>query len=317
MTTHDALLAAVLAAPDDDLPRLVFADHLEENAGEVKCRTCDGKGCPLCGGDDAEWHWQCSECPSCEGAGTVSNGNAERAEFIRVQCELERIDPKRTVFYLPDPEEKPDLPPLHQREQDLWAAVVESSDVFDWFRGVFEHAFTSKAGVAQLSAGNGPDDYNPAGAQAIIRRGFVSEIRCTLVEWCGGRVPLSDGNGTWVPPGIGPTVVRSHPVTRVVPTGVEPLEGVSKLWIWSRGGGTGSRLHAIPAAVWDLLTDYEAGSSTITRFYATREIAFSALSAALILWAKSENERQKRRAEDKAGFERIWAAQNQLAATIT
>lgn len=30
MTTHDALLAAVLAKPDDDLPRLVYADHLEE-----------------------------------------------------------------------------------------------------------------------------------------------------------------------------------------------------------------------------------------------------------------------------------------------
>jgi len=31
MTTREALLKAVLAAPDDDLPRLVFADHLEEN----------------------------------------------------------------------------------------------------------------------------------------------------------------------------------------------------------------------------------------------------------------------------------------------
>jgi len=31
MTDHDALLQAVLAAPDDDLPRLVFADFLEES----------------------------------------------------------------------------------------------------------------------------------------------------------------------------------------------------------------------------------------------------------------------------------------------
>lgn len=35
MTTRQALLAAVFAAPDDDLPRLVFADHLEEN-GEAE-----------------------------------------------------------------------------------------------------------------------------------------------------------------------------------------------------------------------------------------------------------------------------------------
>ena len=31
MTTSDALLAAVLANPADDLPRLVYADWLEEN----------------------------------------------------------------------------------------------------------------------------------------------------------------------------------------------------------------------------------------------------------------------------------------------
>lgn len=34
MTTREALLKAVLAAPDDDLPRLVFADHLEGELGE-------------------------------------------------------------------------------------------------------------------------------------------------------------------------------------------------------------------------------------------------------------------------------------------
>jgi uncharacterized protein (TIGR02996 family) len=31
MTTGDALLAAVLAAPDDDSPRLIYADWLDEN----------------------------------------------------------------------------------------------------------------------------------------------------------------------------------------------------------------------------------------------------------------------------------------------
>ena len=31
MSDHDALLAAILASPDDDLPRLVFADWLEES----------------------------------------------------------------------------------------------------------------------------------------------------------------------------------------------------------------------------------------------------------------------------------------------
>lgn len=48
MTTGDSLLAAVLASPDDDLPRLVYADWCEET------------------------------------------GDAERAEFIRLQCACDR-----------------------------------------------------------------------------------------------------------------------------------------------------------------------------------------------------------------------------------
>ncbi len=36
MTTADALLAAVLAHPDDDLPRLVYADYLEETGHTLR-----------------------------------------------------------------------------------------------------------------------------------------------------------------------------------------------------------------------------------------------------------------------------------------
>lgn len=54
MTDDDALLGSVLAHPVDDLPRLVYADYLEETGDAVQIR---------------------------------------RAEFIRVQCELARIGP--------------------------------------------------------------------------------------------------------------------------------------------------------------------------------------------------------------------------------
>src|SRR5437879_720363 len=49
MSLEDAFLADILEHPDDDTPRLVYADWLDEH------------------------------------------GQAERAEFIRVQCELERM----------------------------------------------------------------------------------------------------------------------------------------------------------------------------------------------------------------------------------
>ena len=57
MTDDDALLRSVLAHPEDDLPRLVYADYLEETGAAVQIK---------------------------------------RAEFIRVQCELAHIEPRLT-----------------------------------------------------------------------------------------------------------------------------------------------------------------------------------------------------------------------------
>src|SRR5437764_6172383 len=68
MPDDDAFLRAILAHPDDDLPRLVYADWLDERG--------DPKG-----------------------------------EFIRLQCELERLAPN-------DPGRKR----LESREAALWAA---------------------------------------------------------------------------------------------------------------------------------------------------------------------------------------------------
>lgn len=54
MTTRDALLAEVIARPDDDLPRLVFADWLEENGDEgwaklIRCMCRDHSRYVTCG----------------------------------------------------------------------------------------------------------------------------------------------------------------------------------------------------------------------------------------------------------------------------
>jgi uncharacterized protein (TIGR02996 family) len=78
----DNLLRAILDAPEDDAPRLVYADWLDEHAGPVACDYCGGRDqCPKGDGTfDEHWH-----CPRCDGK---SNGYAERAEFIRVQCRL-------------------------------------------------------------------------------------------------------------------------------------------------------------------------------------------------------------------------------------
>ena len=61
MTDRDALLAAILANPDDDLPRLVYADWLEENGDAL--------------------------------LGAERSSAGERAAFIRAQVEAARAEP--------------------------------------------------------------------------------------------------------------------------------------------------------------------------------------------------------------------------------
>lgn len=94
-TTGEALLAAIRATPGEDLPRLVYADWLDERAQEMECDVCKGaKGRRNPSGGYQEFSgsyptW--GTCSRCSGAGRVSNGFAERAEFVRLQCQLAHL----------------------------------------------------------------------------------------------------------------------------------------------------------------------------------------------------------------------------------
>jgi uncharacterized protein (TIGR02996 family) len=97
-TTIAAMLAAVKAAPDDDTLRLALADCLEENAGAV-CWNCKGKGKVSVEFSRVPPTHADVECGICSGSGVgeESNGFAEWAELIRVQCELARGEPCESV----------------------------------------------------------------------------------------------------------------------------------------------------------------------------------------------------------------------------
>lgn len=87
-TTTDPTLAGLVTAirehPDDDTLRLVYADRLDEIAGTVPCSQCDSGWRPKSGTPDPG---MTSRCPHCNGSGTVSDADAARAEFVRVQVE--------------------------------------------------------------------------------------------------------------------------------------------------------------------------------------------------------------------------------------
>ena len=85
MHTESAFIAAIASAPDDDTPRLVFADWLEEN------------------------------------------GQAERAEFIRLSC---RLDPDRDRF------DDPAVNALRERVDHLLQPFKEAEG--EWLRSVYE-----------------------------------------------------------------------------------------------------------------------------------------------------------------------------------
>lgn len=99
---EQALLRAVCVSPDDDAPRLVYADWLEERAGSVPC-DCEAHGGMRSDPPGLETRLAAEEaegsptlsgawvpCKGCGGSGRIPNYNAERAEFIRVQIEANR-----------------------------------------------------------------------------------------------------------------------------------------------------------------------------------------------------------------------------------
>lgn len=101
MTTTDetALLAAIRDNPEDDTPRLVYADWLQENNEAVECPTCLGTGSHAInpyelaaryGAGTATRILDHAWCGKCDGSGRIPGGRADRAELIRVQCELAR-----------------------------------------------------------------------------------------------------------------------------------------------------------------------------------------------------------------------------------
>ena len=174
-TDEAALLAAIRLHPAEDTPRLMYADWLDENAAQVPCPKCAGRGDDD-GRNDA--YGMVGECVGCRGAGRVPDGRRERAEFIRVQCEIARIvaagtaDPKR---YVGGAFGRGVTPPDFER----WKALDR--------RGAELHAAHR-------------DDWWPAdGLSLDWQRGFVDAVECPAAKW----LERAD------------TILAAHPVTRV------------------------------------------------------------------------------------------------------
>jgi uncharacterized protein (TIGR02996 family) len=188
--TELGLLRAVLNDPHDDTLRLIYADALEENAREGVCPTCNGRRTVrsrtrTAEMDPTEYGVSWSTCDRCSGSGHVSDGRRERAEFIRVQCELARRGWRLDQVGPGLGEEYGELVALRQQEQELWPKLANH--------------FVASLGTAW----NDQSAVHPVGfplgrsleRRYLVRRGFVESVSCDLATLFGEECDDCDGTG--------------------------------------------------------------------------------------------------------------------------
>lgn len=200
MTSDElALLRAVCESPKDDTPRLVLCDWLEERAVVRHCWRCEGRGGRY--GDLGMDKANQTVCRYCHGRKEISDGRRERAEFIRVQCELSQtpeliaveqecterdwhaIRPRhpKYTFELTNPRERigvmrftamnPQRDALRLRERESWS--IENAVA--WFGTLAVDSFGS------LSIDRPRSEEWESGL--LIARGFVESVTTTAADW--------------------------------------------------------------------------------------------------------------------------------------
>lgn len=230
-------------------------------------------------------------------------GFRERAEFIRVQCEL-ASQPKTGWSFLRDGTsddaahhaERYDTNPRIEALQRRSTQLV-NLHANDWFK------FGS---------------FNPTAL--AWGRGFVSYVRCTLADWYGGKCQRCSGMGGmrggpewWACDfcsgigrivGRGVEIVKHHPVTRVEISDRFPHDPLAACGAPSTPGATRSWFNEsrprpdpdtpttsnLPSPIFVALTGFKPRLSSPARWkgFESAQAAIDALSLALVNWAREE-----------------------------
>jgi len=251
---YRALIAAVCAAPDDDLPRLVLADWLDEHGESersefIRVQVEIAKGPPAPQPDES-----------------LGEAFAVMGKWSRREDQLRR------------------------REWELWESVRLTfglpADVYPILKGWDSRAHDSLAFASRgfVSEWHGP--------LAVWCGGECEGCGPAVRGGMGHRspdCPACHGTGRIV--GIGPELVRSQPVQVARFPGSEPHENADGTFSWWVAEMAGEPDPAdIPGVVWDLLDNRPSHLNQYSRArFPTREAAHAALSAAAIAWAKSQN----------------------------
>lgn len=312
-TDHDAFLVTIAENPDDPTPHLVYADFLDERAGlSIACVKCHGTACQPIHEHPAGSGSYSGACHNCGGTGQIAAEALacdqrlaaklieiraapdddrprleyakicetyewkERAEFIRVQCELARskCSPRcnlraagvRSNGCVCERRElaKREMYLFHEHwREDGWGKGVLS----DWFRTTIDP--TTFVGRTDN--------------RALLCRGFIDSVSLTLDA-------ASRHLGE---------ILRGHPVSSVTITDRRPLR-FERRWLWHNADhqfifGPDQPDH-LPSFLFDELEGWDQTRServtAMVRAYATRDAAVAELkkieSRAVLKWAKGE-----------------------------
>ncbi len=284
---------------ESDLPRLVYADKLDETAGVVPCDNCldGGVGCPACEGAgyyyDPPYSMQrhkCSECDegllpdkcgTCRGSGSVSDGRAKRAELIRVQCQIEAAGRRPCAHPLThDAEPRPNcLACLLAKEKELTALMPTYG---------FPHGCRLEYRRGFVESASGPlsafwEERRCAGCAGSGVRYSGCGYESYDCHYCKGSGRVSGPT-----PAMG-ELVRREPVTRIGlsdQTAYPPDRDRRVAWFHPDvPPGNEPRTQLLPVALFRRLDDWDktqGASSDRVKWYATRESADAALSRALL-----------------------------------
>lgn len=270
MDAGQALLRKIVEDPTDIASRLIFADWLEENAETALCPECRGVPRPECRGvprtdKGHAYFWQ---CPKCDGTGRASDGRAERAEFIRVQCELAQLPDCFGEHALPRCDQVPLEPAdwcrpclLRRRERELWG---------DFDSGLGRRLLYELPGTLREQVWS-------VALRDCFRCGFVEAVAACAASWLAH----------------GPALVAQQPVMRVTLLGTAP-EPFNRRYIWYRRHALYTEVtrSVLPDELFDALPGASAHAPTVmglilTRSYDRKADALDALSTAAVQWARA------------------------------
>ena len=202
MTTLEALRVAVGEAPDDDAARLALADYAAENGladVEREQRLAVALRRVLAAPDD--------DGPRLEYADVCERfGDANRAEFIRVQCELATRNPAPIL-----PSNQEELDALRARERELW--LRREAVAGGQYRCKAHSWLPAPPGLTSRVRLDDPSHIGWCVAEDLfetfrceVRRGFVEAVTCSGDDWARH----------------GDAVLAAHPVRRVTFTDAGP-----------------------------------------------------------------------------------------------